>query len=197
MCALASMLQKSAFFISAFSFDTSDHGGDGRYFRMDARAGAHPGFSQGTDNFFYIKWSVGCEKSALRKLFIMLQASSVLPHSKQLKKQSSKMQITKFNGRNPENTSIVFFQVPRGSGPPLPLRGCAPVHGPWSQRGPTGSHGPHRSELHTCIVHTSHRERPFADRQCPLWTDRGRYLQTLDSLSCHTEGPLQSRIGPV
>ena len=38
----------------------------------------------------------------------MLQASSVLPHSKKLKKQTSKMQMTSFNGRNPEN--IVFFR---------------------------------------------------------------------------------------
>ena len=43
--------------------------------------------------FLYRYWPVGCEKSTLRKLFIMLQASSVLPHLKTLKKQTSKIQI--------------------------------------------------------------------------------------------------------
>ena len=35
--------------------------------------------------FFHVQWTVGCEKSTLRKLFTMLQASSVLPHSKKSK----------------------------------------------------------------------------------------------------------------
>ena len=38
--------------------------------------------------FMYTQWLVGCEKSIIRKLYIMLQASSVLPHSKKLQKQT-------------------------------------------------------------------------------------------------------------
>ena len=53
------------------------------------------------------------------KLFIMLQVSSVLPYSKKLKKQSSKMQIMQFNERNPEN--IVFFTSQGGLGPLPPV----------------------------------------------------------------------------
>ena len=52
--------------------------------------GAHPGFSQGGANFFHVWWPVGCEKSILRKLFIILQAASFLPHSKKLKKTDFK-----------------------------------------------------------------------------------------------------------
>ena len=55
--------------------------------------GAHPVFSQGVGAiifFLYRYWPVGCEKSTLRKLFIMLQASSVLPHWKTLKKADFK-----------------------------------------------------------------------------------------------------------
>ena len=38
----------------------------------------------GAEIFIYLKWPVGCEKSILRKLFTMLEAFSVLPHSKKL-----------------------------------------------------------------------------------------------------------------
>ena len=38
-------------------------------------------------------WPVGCQKSTLRKLFTILQASSIFPHSKKLKKLTSKLQI--------------------------------------------------------------------------------------------------------
>ena len=51
---------------------------------VTSQAGAHPGFPQGGEIFPCIVASrVG--KSTLRKLFTMLQASSVLPHSKKLK----------------------------------------------------------------------------------------------------------------
>ena len=44
----------------------------------------------GVDFFPCIVASVGCEKSTLRKLFTMLQVSSVLPHSKKHKKTDFK-----------------------------------------------------------------------------------------------------------
>ena len=56
--------------------------------------GAQPGFYQGggLNRNFRKYWPVGCENSTKRKLFAILQASSLLPHSKILKhiSQSSK-----------------------------------------------------------------------------------------------------------
>ena len=51
--------------------------------------GAHPGFSQGEGArifFLHTLWPLRCEISTLRKLITVLQASSVLPHSKKPKK---------------------------------------------------------------------------------------------------------------
>ena len=54
--------------------------------------GGHPGFSQGGSKFFHVCIVTSrVRKSALRKLFTMLQASSVLPLSKKHQKQTSKM----------------------------------------------------------------------------------------------------------
>ena len=43
-------------------------------------------FLKGADNFWRAWWPVECEKSTLHKLFIILQASSVLSQSKKQKK---------------------------------------------------------------------------------------------------------------
>ena len=60
------------------------------------RRGAPSIFSRGRgEQSLHIQWPAGCEKSILRKVFTMLQASSTLAHSKKLKTHA-----TKCNSRN-------------------------------------------------------------------------------------------------
>ena len=87
-------------------------------------AGGHPGFSQwGAIFFSYIVAS----RVQKKQPYLSSISSCRLPQSthiaKSLKKQTSKMLIAYFNGRNPEN--IVFFRVLRGGGPLGPPAGVS------------------------------------------------------------------------
>ena len=92
--------------------------------RTNATKGAPIIFSGGGGIFFHIKWPVWYEKSTLRNLFTMLQASSVLPHSKRLKNRLKKCKLRNLP-EEPWKCSV--FQVARGGGgllAPPPLVGA-------------------------------------------------------------------------
>ena len=87
-------------------------------------------FIRGRGRFFssYTSYIVPnrVRKSTLSKLFIILYASSVLPHSKKLKK--IRLQKCKSRNLTEESLKIWCFQVlgrGGGAGPSAP-RGCAP-----------------------------------------------------------------------
>ena len=78
------------------------------------RQGRTQDFLKGGGGIFFPCIVASRVRKIIYTLITMLQASSVLPYSKKLKKQTSKMQITQYNGRNPKKYSVFRSQgVPR------------------------------------------------------------------------------------